>query len=170
QDPMSDSALIQPFAPQSCACACGQSPFTVSAAPIVRLRCHCLICQAVSGQAFADVMLFWAGAITLPDDHKIGFKRHRRPPALRRGTCPGCGASVLGFLRLSPFVQLVSVPSKNFPDQAALPAPAAHIFYHRRVKQADDALPKIEGYWLSQLAVTRIVIGSLFGKSRRGQA
>jgi hypothetical protein len=69
---------------------------------------------------------------------------------------------VVGFLRLAPFVQLAFVPSRNVPDQAALPMPGAHIFYHRRIADANDLLPKISGYWRSELAVTRMVFASTF--------
>lgn len=36
-----------------------------------------------------------------------------------------------------------------------------HIFYHRRVADAADALPKISGYWASELAVTKAIFRSL---------
>jgi hypothetical protein len=69
---------------------------------------------------------------------------------------------VIGFLRLAPFLQLAFVPTTNFADPAALPPPGAHIFYHRRVDDVNDSLPKISGYWPSELAVTRAVMGSVF--------
>jgi hypothetical protein len=147
---------------QSCACACGQSTFRVSGVPVWRFLCHCNICQSVYKQAFADVTAFWAGAVLLPEDNSVRFRRHRPPPALRRGTCPSCNAPVVGYLRLAPFVQLAFVPSGNFADATALPPPGAHIFYHRRVGDIPDSLPKISGYWRSELAVTRAVMGSSF--------
>jgi len=68
---------------------------------------------------------------------------------------------VIGFLRLAPFLQLAFVPSRNFADPSALPPAGAHIFYHRRVDDVNDSLPKISGYWPSELAVTRAVMGSM---------
>lgn len=147
---------------QSCACACGQSTLAVNGTPALRLFCHCQICQAIYKQPYADVTAFWTGAISLPDDHSIQFRRYRPPPALRRGICPSCGAPVVGFLRLAPFVQLAFVPSRNFPAQAALPMPSAHIFYHRRISDVRDPLPKISGYWRSELAVTKMVLANAF--------
>ncbi len=147
---------------QSCACSCGQSIFAVNGTPAFRLFCHCQICQAIYKQPYADVTAFWAGAISLPEGHPIQFRTYRPPPALRRGICPSCSAPVVGFLRLAPFVQLAFVPSRNVPDQAALPMPGAHIFYHRRIADANDLLPKISGYWRSELAVTRMVFASTF--------
>ena len=145
---------------QSCACRCGRTTFLVNGTPALRVLCHCEICQSVYGQPYADVTVFWAGAIVLPEDHSIQFRKHRWPPALRRGTCPTCGAPAVGFLRLAPFVQLAFVPSANFPDPAALPAPGVHIFYHRRVADAPDSVPKFSGYWPSELAVTRMVLAN----------
>lgn len=145
---------------QSCACRCGQSTLRAHGAPALRFFCHCQICQSVYKQPYADVTALWAGAISLPDDHSIQFKRYRRPPALRRGTCPSCSAPVVGFLRLAPFVQLAFVPSGNFSVPAALPLPSVHVFYHRRVADVHDSLPKVSGYWPSEFAVTRMVIVS----------
>src|SRR5437899_12350723 len=64
-------------------------------------------------------------------------------------------------LRLAPFVQLAFVPSKLFPDQGALPPPALHLFYHRRLGDIADDLPKVSGYWASELAVMKRVLASI---------
>jgi hypothetical protein len=122
-----------------------------------------MICQALYRQPFADVTVWWGGAVALPEDNPVQFKQYRAPPALQRGTCASCGAPVAGFLSLAPFLKLAFVPSANLPDPAALPKPQAHIFYHRRLADAADGLPKISGYWPSQLAVTRLVVGTLWG-------
>ena len=70
---------------------------------------------------------------------------------------------VVGFLRIAPFVQLAFIPAMNFPRRAALPRPRAHIFYHRRVKDARDRLPKISGYWPSELYASRLVLAGMVG-------
>jgi hypothetical protein len=69
------------------------------------------------------------------------------------------------LLRLAPFVQLAFVPSRNFTDRTALPAPSTHIFYHRRISDVNDALPKISGYWPSECAVTRMVLRSIIHRT-----
>ena len=140
----------------------GELSTQVNGTPALRLFCHCQICQAIYKQPYADVTAFWAGAISLPEDHSIQFRRYRPPPALRRGTCPSCGAPVVGFLRLAPFLQLAFVPSRNFSTPAALPTPGAHIFYHRRIADVHDPLPKVSGYWRSELAVTKMVLANAF--------
>jgi hypothetical protein len=135
----------------------------VSGTPVTRLICHCTICQALYKQPFADVTVWWAGAVALPEHHPIQFKRYRAPPALQRGTCGSCGAPVVGFLRLAPFLKLAFVPSANFANPAALPEPKVHIFYHHRLADVADNLPKISGYWPSEIAVTKLVVRSLWG-------
>jgi len=101
--------------------------------------------------------VLWAGTIALPEKQAFTFRKYRPPPALRRSTCDSCGAPVVGFLRLAPFLQLAFSPSANFPSQELLPPPSVHIFYHSRVKDVDDELPKITGYWASELAVTKLL-------------
>jgi hypothetical protein len=39
---------------------------------------------------------------------------------------------------------------------------SAHIFYHRRIADEHDSLPKISGYWRSELAVTKLILASSF--------
>jgi len=146
---------------QSCRCPCGASTFTVHGRPVVRFLCHCLICQSLYQRPFADVTALWASSVRLPADSKVRFKHYRPPPALNRGTCPSCQAPVVGFLRLAPFLRLGFVPSQNFSCPAELPTPSAHVFYHRRVKDVSDELPKVSGYWPSEFLVTRFVVRSL---------
>lgn len=144
------------------ACPCGTSRFTITGKPLARFHCHCTLCQAIYQQPFADVTAFWAGAIEFTNKANILFKRFRLPPALRRGLCESCKSPVAGFLTLMPLVQLAFVPSRNVADQTALPPPAVHIFYHRRVQDSPDALPKVSGYWASELAVTRLILRGAF--------
>ena len=43
------------------------------------------------------------------------------------------------------------VPSAMMPNANELPEPAFHSFYHRRIKDADDSVPKYSGFVVSQL-------------------
>ena len=142
---------------QTASCQCGQSIFKVDGTPIGRFKCHCTICQTLYKKPYADVVMMWGGAITLPDVQPFTFRKYRPPPALRRSTCDMRGAPVVGFLRLAPFVRLAFVQSANFPDQSVLPPTSVHIFYHSRVKDFEDDLPKVSGYWASELAVTKLL-------------
>ena len=150
---------------QHCACVCGASHFRVAGDPIGRFFCHCTICREIYRKPFADVTYFWAHSVTLADNRALEFRRHRAPPAMRRGTCAKCGnpvVNLLGFARLA----LAFVPSQNFPRPAELPAPDRHIFYDRRVADIADSVPKLSGYWASQAYVTRSILADLFGRRR----
>lgn len=151
---------------QDCACVCAASRFTVAGEPIGRFFCHCTICQRLYRKPFADVTYFWAGSITLLDNQPIEFRGYRPPPALSRGICARCGNPVVGFLRLAPGFTIAFVPSQNFPRPVELPAPDRHIFYHRRVADIADSVPKLEGYWASEAHITRTVFADLFRRRR----
>ncbi|GLS18021.1 hypothetical protein GCM10007874_10370 [Labrys miyagiensis] len=66
------------------------------------------------------------------------------------GLTPGPSALALAF-----------VASRSFEKPYLLPPLQLRIFYHRRVAEVDDALPKISGYWRSEYAVGRLMIRGL---------
>jgi len=51
-----------------CQCSCGKTQFAISAnvAPIMRVYCHCTICQKYGGEPFADILVFRKKDITAP--------------------------------------------------------------------------------------------------------
>jgi hypothetical protein len=128
----------------------------------MRIVCHCTICQEFNGAPYADVVAFRGGAISTPAAFPVTFKKYRPPPNVSRGLCQKCGKPVVEFLALAPYFKISFVPSTNFQDIQKLPAPGAHIFYHRRVKDLEDSVPKISGYWPSELAVGRLILAGLF--------
>jgi hypothetical protein len=121
-----------------------------------------MICQKFNDAPSADVTAFWGGAISIPEAFPVAFEKYRRLPNVNRGRCQECGKPVVEFLTLAPFARISFVPSRNFQDIQKLPPPSAHIFYHRRVRDIDDSLPKISGYWPSELAVGRLILLGLF--------
>ncbi len=170
--------MITLWVNQTTSCQCGSSLADVCGEPLTRLLCHCEICQSVYQQAYADVLIFSGRDVSLPDDHAIEFRRHRLPPALTRGACPQCRMPVVAFMRTSPFHQLAFVPRANFRPETMLPGPAMHIFYHRRVADMDDAVPKVDGYFPSETSVLVAVTKALLqrrpepvahARSRRGK-
>jgi hypothetical protein len=151
---------------QTCSCRCGSSRFVVDGEPIGRLFCHCKICQAFNARPYADVTFFAAGAVTLPANSAVTFKQYRRPPAVDRGSCPACGGPVVEFLALGPLKMLSIVPYQSFERPSELPEPSRHVFYHRRTADVSDSLPKISGYWPSEISVLGKIIGGLFRPAR----
>ncbi len=152
----------------ACACPCGETRFGIRARPFARFYCHCLICQKIYGKPFADVSVLWARDLIQAPPEQVKTARYRRPPALDRSTCASCGRPVHGTLGLWPMPAFAFVPSVNIDahlDANVLPAPASHIFYHRRVADIDDALPKYSGYWRSQIATTVMLIRRGFAAS-----
>jgi len=145
----------------ACTCACNSTRFDVTGVPLTRFYCHCRICQSLYHQPFADVTAWWGNSVTLPSTDIVQFKRYRPPPAVRRGICSACGRPAVGFLTILPFMTLAFIPAGNFADQSLLPAAGAHIFYHRRVRDVADELPKYSGYWASELAVARSVLNPM---------
>lgn len=72
-----------------------------------------------------------------------------------------CHCRICQTLYQAPFVRLAFVPTRNLKGATNLPAPTIHIFYHRRVADVQDPLPKVSGYWRSELAVSRLVLSGI---------
>lgn len=149
---------------QNCQCACGHAKFRVSGQPILRAYCHCTICQSFNHAPYADITLFRPGDVEMPAADLVEYKTLRPPPAVQRGVCASCGKPAIEYLQIFPMPKLVIVPSANIRDTGLVPTPSLHIFYNRRVADIDDGLPKYEGYWKSQLAFGRHLIGALLHK------
>jgi hypothetical protein len=141
------------------ACTCGTCSFETKV-PTVRFICHCLICQAFNGKPFSDVTVIRAREVTLHNAGHISFKKYRPPPNLNRGRCMDCGKPVVETAGAGP-LKLMFIPSDTFAAPELLPPAQMHIFYHRRVSDVQDDLPKHEGYWRSQLAVGRLLMARL---------
>jgi hypothetical protein len=61
---------------------------------------------------------------------------------------------------------LAFVPSQNFRRPGELPPPDRHIFYDRRVADIFDNIPKISGYWASEVHVTQSILAGLLARTR----
>jgi len=146
----------------ACHCSCGKSAFRIAGTALTRFVCHCTICQDYTGDSYSDVVALWSGAVSLPINFPVTFKKYRPPPNVNRGQCQHCAKPVVEFMAIAPFVRLAFVPVVNIRDSQILPQRSAHIFYDRRVKNIDDSIPKFCGYWSSELAVTRLIIEGMF--------
>ena len=53
------------------------------------------------------------------------------------------------------------IPASKFQPMARLPPVRLDIFYHRRVHDMPDGLPKYSGYYRSELAIGKMIMGGL---------
>ena len=141
-------------------CECGACSFEVHTSPKARFRCHCLICQAFNGKPFADVIAVRAKDVVLKNAGNISFKKYRPPPNFNRGLCRTCGKPIVEVAGFWSF-KVIFIPASNFELMARLPPVQLDIFYHRHVKDMPDSLPKYSGYYLSELAVGKMIMGGL---------
>ena len=118
-------------------------------------------------QAFRGRHLFWAELGDAPDDRAIRVP----PPSFaardEARKCAKCGNPVVESAGLSRRSALAFVPSQNFPRPAELPAPDRHIFYHRRVADIADAVPKLERLLGERSPCDRHRFRRPFGRSTR---
>lgn len=144
----------------TCQCPCGQQQIAVFGQPVMRFICHCEICQKVYAKPFADIVAVRASQVAKPLSPGIRFTKHRPPPAVKRGVCPACNNPVVALLPLLPGFGLAFVPAANFSPQHVLPDPSLHAFYHRRLADVADTLPKFSGYWASQWGIVSHFAGA----------
>jgi hypothetical protein len=159
---MADSAPLH-----HCSCPCGETRFTLHREPVMRIICHCTVCQQFNEAPFADVTILLAKGVNLPEGHQVDFRAYRPPPAVQRGKCKACDKPAVEFLRLPIYPGLSFVPTANFTEPSRLPEPCMHLFYEKRVADLPDALPKHSGYLRSQLAFARHFYAALLGGTGR---
>lgn len=141
-------------------CECGACSFEVLSSPKARFRCHCLICQAFNGKPFADVVALRAKDVVLKNVDNISFAKYRPPPNFNRGVCRTCGKPVVEVAGIGSF-KVMFIPTSNFGLQNRLPPIQIDIFYHRRVQDISDSVPKYSGYFSSELAVGKLIMREL---------
>jgi hypothetical protein len=142
-------------------CECGACWFEVHKSPKARFRCHCLICQAFNSKPFADVVAVRAKDVVL----KTPAISHLRNTVRRRTSTAGSAGLAAGpswrLPALGPF-KVMFIPASNFEPEARLPPVRMDIFYHRRVLDMPDSLPKYSGYLPSELAIGKMIMSGLW--------
>lgn len=147
---------------QHCQCQCSHAKFTIQGKPLTRAYCHCTICQAFNNAAYADITIFRSRDVHLYNKDTVNFNKYKSPPAVNRGKCAVCNKPAIEFLNLPLLPSLTFIPSENIPSGPFLPTPSTHIFYHSRVADINDALPKYSGYIKSQCALIGKLLFGLF--------
>ncbi len=134
------------------ACACGATDFRAEDGPLFRILCHCSICQRFNSAPFADVLVFRAEDVSLPPEDAVKFETYKPPPNVKRGKCAACAQPAIEVFIAPVFPKLVMVPKPMLRTDLDVPEPVAHIFYEKRVSDAEDTYPKHQGFLSSQFA------------------
>ncbi len=142
-------------------CFCGETTFNIIGKPLLRVFCHCTICQAFNQAPFADITLFRPEHVEMPTNDTVAYKAHTFPPIVQRGTCVKCSKPAIEYLTVLKKPNIVIVPSTNICNNIHLPAPIMHIFYQSRVADIEDDLPKISGYFNSQFLLIHKLVNAL---------
>lgn len=139
-------------------CSCGAFSFEATGAPVSRFICHCRFCQNFTGAAFSDVSVFLSRSVKTNGASGLAWRKYRRVPNLARGRCVRCGEAAFETMGFWP-LKLSFIPSASVSEPSLLPEPRFHVFYNRRVLDAEDALSKHEGYWPSEIAIVKSLVG-----------
>lgn len=142
-------------------CVCGSVQYTTNGAPLFRAFCHCETCQAYNQADYADILVMRSGSVALEPETSIDFQFHQWPPVVSRGKCADCGGVAVEKISLPLFPKLIVIPAQTLRSQERAPAPAFHMFCHRRVSEIEDNLPRHSGYLSSQWAFTSAVLRGL---------
>lgn len=136
---------------QQCAqCACGKNQFNLFNKALLRVICHCKICQEFNEAPYADILIFNAKDVDLPESHSVEFKAYTSPPIVQRGKCKDCHKPAIELLNMPLAPALRIVPTDSIVNKQPLPAVDFHSFYHRRIADIDDIAPKYSGFIKSQ--------------------
>ena len=135
--------------------------------PLFRIICHCKTCQEYCQNVFNDECTFKLSDLPEINLEKIAFKSYQsKLSPIRRGVCKICGHLAICIAKV-PFVGcLIMIPSKMLKSKS-LPAPCAHVYYDRRVANANDEVIKVAGHLRSQIVIYWNVLKSLMSLKKR---
>ncbi len=146
---------------RSCGCPCGRNRFTVSGSPLLRVICHCRICQEFNHDPCADIAIYKRTQVDFADESGVQFRAYKQPELVQRGRCVACEKPVIEHMRLPLFPDLEIVPAAVHEQADSLPPAELHMFYHRRQADAEDALKKYSGFLASQAGFLRHLVRAL---------
>ena len=132
-------------------CECGHFRLRKDAKVVKRFICHCEFCKNHVDGDFNDECFLRVSDLEFIDEKEISFNRSpslRKP--LGRGKCINCNNPVVSFAKL-PIGGFILVPTELLPKNLELPDVCSHVFYHRRITEFRDSVPKYSNYWSSQI-------------------
>jgi hypothetical protein len=106
-------------------CACGAIKYEAAADPVTMLNCHCRHCQRASGSAYAAIVVFDKGAVTLSSEPKYHASTGISGNRVDRGFCPECGNPV--SIKLEALPNILGIQAATL-DDPALFKPAVDLF------------------------------------------
>ncbi len=135
-------------------CECKSVSFKVSTQPLMRLICHCSICQSFNNADYGDVLLYFENDVELPDEALLDYQAYRPPPNLQRGKCKKCAKPAVEYMSLLPLIpRVIVVPCAMVQERGILPRPSLQMFYENHKVDYEPTIPKYSGYLPSQLAM-----------------
>lgn len=149
----------------NCQCNCGESRLVINDSPLLRIICHCTICQAYTGRDYSDVTLFLSRDVQVEDKSSIHYKKYKKlPPALDRGKCKHCEQAFVEHLSMPLAPGITFIPTPVLKEKLMLPDPRYHVYYDRRVADSDDDLPKHSGSLKSQAVLISDILPAAYKK------
>lgn len=143
-------------------CECGAAQFQLHGSALMRVFCHCTICQAFNESDYADITLYRSKDVTLSDPATVELKTYKKtPPAVQRGKCTTCRKPAIEYFDMPLMPGVTIIPSVNMVKEVELPEPLMHIFYHSRVRDIEDDLPKYQGFVKSQLCFVKELLSGI---------
>ena len=98
-------------------CLCGAVRYTITAAPVLSVNCHCRDCQVLGGAPVHAALGVAAAAIAISGALTEYERRANSGLAVRVAFCPVCGSRLFGYPEASP--DLVSVAATSLDDPTA---------------------------------------------------
>ena len=142
---------------QTAHCSCGTVELKLSGKPLIRGYCHCTTCQAYTGSDYSDVTVFRATDVQITDESSVEFQGYQTPSLAQRGKCVNCHNPTHEKIVMPVLPNLIIVSTEILPESMKL-EPSMHIFYHRRVQDISDQVPRHHGFIKSQA----VFMGALF--------
>ncbi|MFT5610888.1 MAG: hypothetical protein ACI9LU_001386 [Polaribacter sp.] len=140
---------------RKCRCECGSVSYAVPDKALLRMFCHCTICQEFNDAVYADIFVYRASDIERPEEGLVNFDTYR-PRRMFSAQSALCAQSQLFEVLDTPLLpSLMLVPGNMQQGLDWLPAAKGHVFYQSRMADMDDGLAKHSGYLKSQLVFAK---------------
>jgi len=98
-------------------CLCGAVRYDCAEAPLMMGTCHCRDCQRNSGSAFATLMVFRKGTVTISGDGVSHFSHAGGSgQSVERCFCSKCGSPVSAFYDVTPDFTVIFAGTLDDPS------------------------------------------------------